>query len=1602
MSKTYTKLLSLLIAAVLLFSVCPVYALASENVLPADNFFSSGKQPDNADEDLKNTSSENTSVEQSNSLNVNKEQPTGNSDETPVFLPEDCLFYDDSPTKTTSLELRREDSGEYTLYVPVEALVDTQHTLRIVAPADYTEELSLTYTRYKWGSTAEGSEDTAQSEYGVLVTGAYSTGTSPLADATHLMYSTKAKIYLDGVEYNLAIKPYCSIYALNITETGISNKSYRPQTRPYKEDGFSGFYTTTYVDSTIEIMPVLNAGVLNSLSASVTVDGTPTVGTFVNTQAGTTSEVSITVSCDEKWGIESRTYTLKIETVNEDFFPILKYKEQLAGNIIRLGNVDLNSDIDVTIDCSTEAAECKWSHNKSVVGNTNTVKIDTSNPANAMQNKYTFEASNVVNGLTYTSKVIAMVGVNGDRLKEPAIISQPISAIYQTGDKAIPLTVEAAGAVGGKLIYTWYKNSENNLVGATELENSSKNQYELTTDTGSIGTTYYFCVIKDTYKSGKTTIESAPVTTAIVTVEVVGAMPSGVTGSGTEDDPYLLSTAEQLSGLQELVNSGKPFHNTYFKLTDDIVLPNDWQPLGSLKDGTTSTELGININPFSGIIDGADHKISIPEGGLPLIGYARDATVKNLNIYGKKIAGYGLVNNYTVDYGDNGNYNIGDVPETIRIENCRLLKGTSTLKAGFIGGYASGKNYVYVIGCTVEEGVTIGYSHAENYIGSIGGQFNGMIMNCTSAATVYGARYVGGLVGNKGQSMGLFQIQNSSFTGTVEATGEYAGGILGAGYNASSAPNSPLATIRNCFVSGNVIGADKVGGITGGEPGVVQAWGNGEGDLVDNVFYGKISATGEGKYVGVIVGYMRSLNRYNIIANNYFSEECGTNKGIGFVAIVDTHAEHKSDSETQYVNTSVAIPDIEGFSKHEGDYSRADDPLGKDADKLAKAVTTEKLTDGTLVSLLNGSSSSFKNWVDGTNGPILSDEPVAYALAVTGDYQTTYTLGDALDLTGIVLTAKWSDGTAAEVDVRDITVTGFDTNTRGQQTVTLTYGAAKATINVTVLQPAGEDIKVIFSLLGDSIHDENGGSHTLADGNLEKWIDSVTITVSNNATVLDVITQALGDKYIIENPNGNYISAITPKDGKRLAEFTNGEASGWMFTINGVHGDLGVAQQYLNDGDVIVLHYTDDYIREYACDQEQQKKTADEVIAMIDAIGFIDLTKGEVISAARNAYDKLTDAEKVLVTNYQALLDAEAAYAKLLSELGAKVEEIYKITGDFIASKGTPGTGSIGGEWAALGLARSGRIVPAGYYDAVLKFVQENIDENGRLDRSKSTENSRIILALTAIGKDVTNVDGYNLLKGLDSMSFIKKQSVNGPVFALIALDSHNYPTSGDVTRDKLLDAILATQCSDGSWPVIASSKIADIDMTAMAVQALAPYYSTNDKVKAAVDSAAAFLASAQNADGTFSENVGGTSSSESTAQVLVMLCALGIDPTMDSRFTKNGVNVLDALCGYYVTGGGFKHISSETTPDGMATEQGYYALAAYFRLKNGQTFLYDMSDVTISNTPVTPVEPGNDKKPAENPSTGDHSQLILWMSTMVISGAAIVLLMQKKKKRAE
>ena len=368
----------------------------------------------------------------------------------------------------------------------------------------------------------------------------------------------------------------------------------------------------------------------------------------------------------------------------------------------------------------------------------------------------------------------------------------------------------------------------------------------------------------------------------------------------------------------------------------------------------------------------------------------------------------------------------------------------------------------------------------------------------------------------------------------------------------------------------------------------------------------------------------------------------------------------------------------------------------------------------------------------------------------------------------------------------------------------------------------------------------------------------------------------------------------------------------------------------------------------------------------IDAIGEVTLENEAAVKAAQAAYDALTDEQKQMV-NGKKVAALNAAVAKLAElkreKLLAEMDDIYASVGESLqaqVNKSAPIVGSIGGEWLALALARSGRSVPAGYYDNVVQYVKANVNANERLHNSKSTDNSRVILALTAIGKDPTNVGGHNLLKGLDSMSYINKQGINGPVFTLIALDSHNYPTFGDVTRDVLIDRILSEQVKvDGGWALGgADEKASDVDVTAMTIQALAPYYKTNAKVKTAVDKGLTWLSAHQQEDGGFAS--WGAVNSESCAQVIVALGALGIDPLTDSRFIKNGITALDALCGYYTQddtlGKGFAHVKQSSggyvggAYNQMATEQAYYALNAYYRFANSQNRLYDMTDVCITH----------------------------------------------------
>lgn len=1089
------------------------------------------------------------------------------------------------------------------------------------------------------------------------------------------------------------------------------------------------------------------------------------------------------------------------------------------------------------------------------------------------------------------------------------------------------------------------------------------------------GTYYIFCKVTASAEG----VESASTVSISPKLTFKRIELKGFTGSGTKDAPYQITSEEDFIKIRNYVNVDRQWcKGVYFKMMNDVELSAGWQPIGTKIDMTPDepdeTQKRFDWQAFSGILDGGGHKLTVAEGGKPLFNFTSDAVIENLDIYGKKIDGNGLINGCFIDYGDDNNYWTG-VPDCVTIRNVRLLEGSSTRYSGFMEGSGSGKNNILIQNCVIQQGVTIGYGGQSSNIGSfVGGMFNGEISNSYSAATVYGKDNVGGLAAQKGQSIGDCQVVNSHFSGQIIATGDWVGGLIAKGYTDKSAPNTMAVSFINSYVDGDITGHDYVGGLFGGEGGIEQCWN--ECWLKDSHFYGTITASGDN--VGGIIGYMRSIDNRQHIENNYFYEKSGkVTKLIGTIKRYDK-------------TRDFGIKDLAAFEANMG-----------------SAKTEKEFKDGTVLALLN-EGSDYKNWVQGTLYPALDTRVVIIGLDVAGEIKNQHYVGDALDLSGLTLTAKWSDGTTTNVPLNDpaLKITGYDSGKHGQQTVTLQYGAAKVEIVVTVLYKEPEDITVTITLLGDKAHGDNGQVHGLSKGGLTAWVSGHKVKVTTNMTVWDALKQLPGVTW--DNPTGNYIKSVT-YGGVTIGEFTNGKNSGWMYTLNGKYPMLGVSEQYLKKGDVIVFHYTDDYTLE-AADMgpaPEEKKTADEVIALINAIGVVDLTKGDVIAKARAAYDALSAADKKLVTNYQTLLDAEAAYAKLVAELGKKADSIYKTTGDYLAKLGTPGVGSIGGEWMVLGLARSGRTVPEGYYDAVVKYVKDNIDSNGRLDKNKATENARIILALTAIGKDVTNVDGHDLLAGLNEMSYLSKQGINGAIFTLIALDSHSYTPAGDVTRDKLVQVILDAQISsDGGWSL--DGKNADVDMTAMAIQALAAYYKSDSSAKKAVDKGLSWLSSVQQNDGGFTS--WGAANSESCAQVIVALTALGIDPAKDSRFIKNGVSVLDALCSFAVNGGGFKHLATETSANGMATEQGFYALVAYYRLLNGQTSLYDMTDVKLEGVkaeePVDDTDKSDDTADTDTPvdtEVGEVSsggQVVLWVVIGVVAVGGIAALAVTSKKR--
>lgn len=294
----------------------------------------------------------------------------------------------------------------------------------------------------------------------------------------------------------------------------------------------------------------------------------------------------------------------------------------------------------------------------------------------------------------------------------------------------------------------------------------------------------------------------------------------------------------------------------------------------------------------------------------------------------------------------------------------------------------------------------------------------------------------------------------------------------------------------------------------------------------------------------------------------------------------------------------------------------------------------------------------------------------------------------------------------------------------------------------------------------------------------------------------------------------------------------------------------------------------------------------------------------------------------------------------------------------------SPEVGSIGGEWAIIGLARSGYTVPTNYYEDYYARVEKYVKNcSGVLHERKYTEYSRVILALTAIGRDPSKVAGYNLLMPLGDFEKTIWQGMNGPIWALIALDSGNYDipknpaAKTQATRQLYIDEIVTNQKKDGGWSLTDTGD-SDVDITAMALQALAKYQDQK-AVKSATDKALDYLSDVQDSKGGYAS--WGTTNVESVAQVVVALCELGID-LGDSRFVKNGHTLTENLLSFRQSNGGFYHVLDGSDGNNqMSAEQGFYALVAINRAENGKNSLYRMGDVIKATTkPSTTVKKGS------------------------------------------
>lgn len=300
-----------------------------------------------------------------------------------------------------------------------------------------------------------------------------------------------------------------------------------------------------------------------------------------------------------------------------------------------------------------------------------------------------------------------------------------------------------------------------------------------------------------------------------------------------------------------------------------------------------------------------------------------------------------------------------------------------------------------------------------------------------------------------------------------------------------------------------------------------------------------------------------------------------------------------------------------------------------------------------------------------------------------------------------------------------------------------------------------------------------------------------------------------------------------------------------------------------------------------------------------------------------------------------------------------------------------------GNEWDVFALTRSGHSLTEDQIAAYLDSVEAQF--KGSDVPQKPTDLARVTLTLGVLGQDAADFRGINLVEQLSNSDRIENGTSNEAIWALIALDTRAYSLAPNAkwSRETLIDKILSFQLENGGFPLQAN-KQADLDMTSMAIQALAPYYASNATAKASVDKALEYLKQF------YTKKNCNMGSSEATAQLLVALTALKLDPVnLANGFATQEKNPITDLLTYRNPAtGAFKHSTTSQIDNNMATQQSTYALESYCRFAKNQNRLYDLTDVrldaTLYSVIITPSENGTVKTDKTRIAPGDEVTLTI------------------------